>query len=108
MSTSSSGTKSPMANAGRSGAAAATPPMRELPHLDWPFFEDRHRAFARELDGWAALNVPQDHASDVDAACRALVRSLGAGGWLAHAVGGTAHGGVADAIDTRSICLARE
>jgi alkylation response protein AidB-like acyl-CoA dehydrogenase len=33
---------------------------------------------------------------------------LGAGGWLRHAVGGAAFGGAADAIDTRSICLARE
>jgi len=47
-------------------------------------------------------------AAEVDAACRSLVRSLGAGGWLAHAVAGRAYGGAADAIDTRAICLARE
>ena len=82
--------------------------MREQPHLDWPFFEERHRAFARDLDAWAIEHVPQDHAHDVDAACRALVRSLGAGGWLRPAIGGTAHGGAVDVIDTRSICLARE
>ena len=33
------------------------------------------------------------HGADVDADCRALVRSLGAGGWLRHAVGGSEHGG---------------
>jgi acyl-CoA dehydrogenase len=44
----------------------------------------------------------------VDAECRALVKSLGAAGWLKHAVGGRAWGGAADAIDTRSICLLRE
>ena len=82
--------------------------MREQPHLDWPFFEERHRSFARELDAWAHEHVPQDHAHDVDAACRSLVKALGAGGWLRHAVGGTAHGGAVDVIDTRSICLARE
>ena len=82
--------------------------MRDQPHLDWPFFEERHRSFARELDAWAHEHVPQDHAHDVDAACRSLVKSLGAGGWLRHAVGGTAHGGAVDVIDTRSICLARE
>src|SRR5215217_5374506 len=82
--------------------------MRDQPHLDWPFFEERHRSFARELDAWAALHVPQDHARDVDAACRSLVKALGAGGWLRHAVGGTTHGGAVDVIDTRSICLARE
>ncbi len=68
--------------------------------LDWPFFEARHRTLAREVDAWAVQNVSQEHAADVDAACRALVKSLGAGGWLAHAVG--------DAIDTRAICLIRE
>ncbi len=82
--------------------------MRDQPHLDWPFFEERHRSFARELDAWAHEHVPQDHAHDVDAACRSLVKALGAGGWLRHAVGGTAHGGAVDVIDTRSICLARE
>ena len=69
-------------------------------YLDWPFFEARHRTLARDLEAWAVLHVSQDHAADVDAACRALVKSLGAGGWLKHAVG--------DAIDTRAICLIRE
>ena len=44
----------------------------------------------------------------MDAECRALVKQLGADGWLAHAVGGKAWGGAAEAIDTRSICLLRE
>ena len=79
--------------------------------LDWPFFEPRHRAFATELDAWAGASLGHPHGSDraeVDAACRALVRSLGEGGWLAHAVAGRGHGGAADVIDTRAICLARE
>jgi len=80
-------------------------------HLDWPFFEPRHRAFAAELEAWADASLGHAHGSDraaVDAACRALVRSLGDGGWLAHAVAGRAHGGAGDTIDTRAICLARE
>ncbi len=80
-------------------------------HLDWPFFEPRHRAFAAELDAWAASALGHPHGSDrdsIDATCRALVRKLGEAGWLAHAVAGRAHGGSADAIDTRAICLARE
>ncbi len=68
--------------------------------LDWPFFEPRHRTLVRELEAWAVQHVSQEHAVDVDAACRALVKSLGAGGWLNHAVGET--------IDTRAICLIRE
>jgi len=79
--------------------------------LDWPFFEPRHRAFANELDAWAAANLAHAHGherSEVDATCRSLVRSLGEAGWLSHAIAGRAHGGVNDAIDTRSICLARD
>ena len=82
--------------------------MRDLDHLDWPFFEERHRAFAQELDAWAAQHIAQSHGSDVDAECKALVHTLGAAGWLRHAIAGTAHGGAAESIDTRSICLARE
>jgi acyl-CoA dehydrogenase len=74
--------------------------MAHTDALDWPFFEPRHRALALELDRWAADHVPQAHATDVDAACRALVRSLGQGGWLQHAVG--------ESIDTRAVCLIRE
>ncbi len=80
-------------------------------HLAWPFFEERHAALAARLDGWAAkaLAGPHPHgAGEVDAACRGLVASLGAAGWLAHAVAGREHGGAADTIDTRAICLARE
>jgi alkylation response protein AidB-like acyl-CoA dehydrogenase len=71
-----------------------------MSYLAWPFFEDRHRTLAAELDPWAAANVAGLHGHDVDAACRTLVRKLGEGGWLQHAVG--------DRIDTRAICLLRE
>ena len=74
--------------------------MSDTRYLDWPFFDDKHRALARELEAWAAQHVPHDHGPDVDAECKSLVRSLGAGGWLRHAVG--------DTIDTRAICLIRE
>ena len=71
-----------------------------MQHLDWPFFEERHRTLARELDAWAHKHVSQQHGHDVDAECKALVRALGAGGWLQHAVG--------NKIDTRAICVIRE
>jgi acyl-CoA dehydrogenase len=78
-------------------------------HLDWPFFEPRHRSLASELGTWASRHLHAgDHGPDVDALCRALVRELGAAGWLRHAVAGTAHGGAAEVIDTRAICLLRE
>jgi alkylation response protein AidB-like acyl-CoA dehydrogenase len=82
--------------------------MSDITCLDWPFFEDRHRTLARELDAWAAANIPHAHGPDVDAECRSLVRLLGDAGWLRHAIGGTAFGAAAEAIDTRAICLIRE
>jgi acyl-CoA dehydrogenase len=74
--------------------------MSDKCYLDWPFFEERHRQLARELDAWAAQHIDPHHGANVDDECKALVRSLGKAGWLQHAVGG--------AIDTRAICLIRE
>ncbi len=78
--------------------------MRDTRYLDWPFFDDHHRDLARRLDAWATEHIAEAHGRDVDDACRALVRSLGGAGWLAHAVAAQA----GDAIDTRAICLLRE
>ena len=77
-------------------------------HLEWPFFEPRHRELAASLGSWADANLHAAHDGDVDAQCRALVRQLGDAGWLRHAVAGTSHGGATELIDTRSICLLRE
>jgi len=73
--------------------------MSDQSFLNWPFFEDRHRALAAELDAWASAHLPVDH-GDVDAACRGLVVTLGAAGFLRHSGG--------DALDVRSLCLIRE
>ncbi|MBW8831839.1 MAG: acyl-CoA dehydrogenase family protein [Burkholderiales bacterium] len=81
--------------------------MMDRAHLAWPFFEERHRALASELDAWCSANIRHAH-GDVDAECRALVKQLGAAGWLRHAIAGVSCGGTTDAIDTRSICLLRE
>ncbi|WP_293811447.1 acyl-CoA dehydrogenase family protein [uncultured Bosea sp.] len=75
--------------------------------LDWPFFEESHRAFATELSGWAdsyLADLPHD---DVDEACRARVAALGAAGFLKAAVP-AAYGGLSDKLDVRTLCLARE
>ncbi|HEY6510604.1 MAG TPA: acyl-CoA dehydrogenase family protein, partial [Burkholderiaceae bacterium] len=82
--------------------------MSDIRYLDWPFFEPRHAQMQRELDTWAHEHVSQHAHADVDAECRALVKSLGDGGWLRHAVAGTIYGGSADNIDTRALCLMRE
>ena len=82
--------------------------MSDTSYLTWPFFDERHRELQRRLDTWAGANVCQSHHADVDAGCRALVRSLGGAGWLRHAVAGEAFGGASEALDTRALCLMRE
>ena len=86
--------------------------MTHPPELDWPFFDDAHRDFKSRLDTWCRESLAHAHHDDsreaVDAECVRLVRLLGSGGWLRHAVAGTAHGAAADAIDTRQLCLLRE
>ncbi|MFS2007327.1 acyl-CoA dehydrogenase family protein [Duganella sp. CT11-25] len=77
--------------------------MSDKTYLEWPFFEPRHAALEQALDAWAAQHISRHHEADVDAACRRLVRQLGEGGWLRHAVGAAG-----EAIDTRAICLIRE
>jgi acyl-CoA dehydrogenase len=72
--------------------------------LNWPFFEERHRALARELDSWAASKLGSIDHRDVDAACRTLVGNLGDGGWLKL----TAPGDGNEQLDVRSLALARE
>jgi acyl-CoA dehydrogenase len=64
--------------------------------LDWPFFDDRHREFA----AFAAAHLPDPAEEDLDARCRGFVRALARDGWLEHSVG--------EALDVRTLCLARE
>jgi acyl-CoA dehydrogenase len=74
--------------------------MPDRSFLDWPFFEPRHRAFAERLDAWAAAALAHIDHADTDAACRALVAALGRDGWLEPTAG--------EALDVRTLCLARE
>ncbi len=80
--------------------------MADRSFLDWPFFEDRHRTLAAELDLWAKGALQSIDHDDVDRACRSLVTRLGAAGWLAH----SAHDPDDDDahLDVRSLCLIRE
>jgi acyl-CoA dehydrogenase len=86
--------------------SARLTPTRE--HLAWPFFSPEHRAFASELDAFAASGALDglDH-RDADNTCRSLVRRMGAAGLLRACVP-QAYGGLADPIESRRICLARE
>lgn len=81
--------------------------MADHSFLSWPFFEERHRGFARRLEAWADVSVAVDHAADRDATCRSLVRRYGAEGWLRFVVP-EAYGGAFDRLDTRTLCLARD
>jgi len=64
--------------------------------LDWPFFEDRHRRLADELEQWCAGNL-EEPGEDVDGYCRSLVRKLGEAGFLQICIDG----------DVRSLAIAR-
>ncbi|MFN3946048.1 MAG: acyl-CoA dehydrogenase family protein [Allosphingosinicella sp.] len=75
--------------------------------LDWPFFDGSHRALAERLEAWCAAELGDYHGDDVDAACRALVATLGQGGWLRYCVP-AAYGGVHERLDVRSLALIRE
>jgi acyl-CoA dehydrogenase len=82
--------------------------MADSSFLDWPFFEERHRKLARDLEVWASVHLAASHDANIDEACRKLVRELGGGGWLKYAIGGTAYRAAADNIDTRALCIIRE
>jgi acyl-CoA dehydrogenase len=78
--------------------------MPDRSFLSWPFFEDRHRAFAESLEAWCTKNLPVAH-DDVDAACRELVAKLGSDGWLKPTSIDTVNPAP---LDVRTLCIARE
>jgi len=79
--------------------------------LDWPFFDEAHREFARGLREAAALQAPVwEHLireRPLDDASVALVAHFGQMGWLHYTVP-AAYGGARLHLDVRSLCLARE
>jgi acyl-CoA dehydrogenase len=76
--------------------------------LSWPFFEENHRRFARELRAFAAREIAGlADREDVDGSCRSLVGALGRAGWLRATVP-QAYGGLHGFLDVRALCLARE
>ena len=79
--------------------------MLDRSFLRWPFFEERHRALADQLETWAAQHCARVDHRDIDATCRELVRNLGRDGWLKHTAPGE---GPSDKIDVRTLALVRE
>ena len=84
--------------------------MADRSYLDWPFFEERHRKLAKELDDWCRQTKWPHHGDSVDAtdeACRQRVQLLAEGGWLRWCVP-REYGGKHESLDVRSLCLIRE
>ena len=82
--------------------------MPDKSFLNWPFFEDHHRKLAADIESWCAREMSDfDHDSDVDAACRNVIRKFGDAGWLRYAVPKSG-GGIHERLDVRSICIIRE
>jgi len=81
----------------------------DLSYLNWPFFEARHLELAERVDAWATAHLHGllGDESDVDAACRRIVRGLGEAGWLQYAAPDV-DAGPGHRFDLRSICLIRE
>lgn len=77
--------------------------MPDRDFLAWPFFDDAHRAWAAEVETWAADRaeaLSDEH--DVDASTRRLTAALGTAGLLRAAVPEDGR------LDVRRLCLARD
>jgi acyl-CoA dehydrogenase len=83
--------------------------MSDQSFLNWPFFEDKHRVLALELENWAKSELTEYSSApaNVDLACQELVQKLADGGWLDYCVTNK-YGGKNPNLDVRSLCLIRE
>ncbi len=71
--------------------------------LDWPFFEERHRALREKLRSFIQERLGGIDDSDHRKACTVLVERLAKGGFLEYAVPK-----VGQSPDVRSLCVIRE
>ena len=74
--------------------------MDRFAHLQWPFFEERHRKLAREAEDFSGKSFSYAHDEDADAVCKRLVQDLGCAGYLQYSASETP--------DVRSIAVLRE
>ncbi|RVT91477.1 acyl-CoA dehydrogenase [Rhodovarius crocodyli] len=77
--------------------------MTDRSFLDWPFFEAKHRAWADEVEAWAAAHAARltdEH--DADGSTRALAAAMGEAGLLRAACPADGK------LDVRMLCLARD
>ncbi len=80
--------------------------MPDKSFLDWPFFEDHHRAHAAALEEWADSNLAHVNHDDIDASCVSLVASMGADGFLMNSAVDPSDPEAT--LDVRTLCLTRE
>ncbi len=85
--------------------------MADRSFLSWPFFDERHRAFAERFDAWCHERITpledegEPHGEKaLDGQCREILDRLAAGGWLNNAV----PLGADSKLDVRTLCLTRE
>ena len=72
-------------------------------HLDWPFFDERHRTLAVQAERWAKSHLADaDAARHLDRECRRLASAYGEAGFLQHVVARDGR------IDVRALCICRE
>ncbi len=77
--------------------------MPDASFLDWPFFEPRHRAWATEVEAWAAAHAEAlADEQDADGSTIRLARAMGEAGLLRAPC---PEDGV---LDVRALCLARD
>ena len=84
--------------------------MPDRSYLKWPFFEERHRQLADELNEWCRHTQWPDYGGtieDTDEGCRLRIQMRAEGGWLKGCVP-KAFGGRTEKLDVRSLCLIRE
>ncbi|WP_039016972.1 acyl-CoA dehydrogenase family protein [Halocynthiibacter namhaensis] len=80
--------------------------MADTTFLSWPFFDDRHRDLAANLQTWATQELSDLDHSNTDALCQDLVARLGRDGWAAHSA--VNHTDANAKLDVRTLCLIRE
>lgn len=80
--------------------------MSDRSFLDWPFFEDKHRILADDLDKWALEELGSIDHKDIDAACQSIVKKLGEAGWLGYSAVNPSDN--QSKLDVRSLCIIRE
>lgn len=80
-----------------------------LTHLEWPFFDEKHRALAQTFAEWTATHLGkfEDDEGNNGITAREIFIEFGRSGWLSHTLT-IEDAPPAAAHDLRSVCLLRE